>query len=229
MNSRFTYRHAFAILAISAFVAPPALAAPSFVIDTLSGWNGVDNIIYFGEFATATYGQTVSVGADNVLNGFTFLMRQDSPAPVRFRAYVMDWNETQLHATGPILYSSGNMQTSGQAGFETFSINTGNLQLTSGNDYVLFFSVLNNFDGVADAAAWASRAANVYAGGRFVYQHVDSFGAITTQPWTVDHEGPGYDLAFRAEFSRVPEPTSVLLATLGGLGFAVAARRRRPV
>jgi hypothetical protein len=229
MKTRFKYLPAFALLLASVSYAPLASAAPTFVIDTLSGWNGVDAIASFGEPNTATYGQTVTVGPDNVLNGFTFLLDQTSLAPVHFRAYVMAWDDAQSRATGPVLYTSGNMQTTNVVGFETFNINTGNLALNSGSDYVLFFNASSNFDGLGDSANWASRASsNVYPSGLFVFQNNGgNFGNLSTQPWDRDWQGPGYDLAFRAEFSRVPEPASLLLGCLGAMGGGFAMRRRR--
>jgi hypothetical protein len=201
-------------------------------IDTLSGWNGTDTIFAFGELLGATYGQTVTVGTDNVLNNFTFLLGQSSDAPVIFRAYVMDWNNAASIATGPILFQSGNLQTTTVGVFETFTINTGSLELVSGNDYLLFFSASNNFDGQLDAAYIAARnSSNTYAGGLYVFQNNGAnFNLLTTNAWIKDLVGPGYDLAFTAQFSRVPEPAGVILAAIGGLGSKISRRRiGRPI
>ena len=106
----------------------------------------------------------MTVGTDNVLNNFTFLLRQASDAPVNFRAYVMDWNNAASVATGPVLFQSENLQTTKVGVFETFTINTGNLALVSGNDYVLFFNTSNKYDGQPDIAYIASRnSSNTYA------------------------------------------------------------------
>jgi hypothetical protein len=186
-------------------------------IDNLSGWNGTDTIFAFGELFGATYGQTVTVGTDNVLNNFTFLLGQSSDAPVTIRAYVMDWNNAASIATGPILFQSGNLQTTTAGVFETFTINTGSLELVSGNDYLLFFSASNNYDGQLDAAYVASRnSSNTYAGGLYVYQNNGAnFNLLTTNAWIKNLVGPGYDLAFTAQFSQVPEPADVILVAIG--------------
>lgn len=174
----------------------------------------------------------MSVGTDNVLNNFTFLLRQASDAPVNFRAYVMDWNNAASVAIGPVLFQSENLQTTTVGVFETFTISTGNLALVSGKDYVLFFSTSNNFDGQTDAAYIASRnSSNTYAGGLYVFQNsFDNFNSLTTSPWTKDLVGQGYDLAFTARFSQVPEPADVILAAIGAVAGAMSRRRlRQPI
>ena len=221
--------------AICALVAVLAttLAANAAPIDTLTGWNGTDNIIWMGEPNTATYGQTITVGADNVLKNFTFRVRQDSGAPVKFQGYVMAWNDALSRATGPVLYSSTLRQTTGTGGFETFTFNTGNLALTSGSQYVLFLNASNNFDGTSDAGAMASRAGgDAYAGGLFVFlNNGNSFGQVTTSSWTRNWQGNGFDAAFIAtlEPGTVPEPFSMVV--FGGLLAAggLAVRRRMKV
>jgi hypothetical protein len=204
------------------------------VVDTLSGWNGTDRIIYFGEPDTATYGQTITVGSDNVLNSFTFLLNDSAISnPVNFQGYVMAWNDSTSRATGSVLYSSSPVSTTGASGYETFTFNTGNLALTPGSQYVLFVNCSNNFDSLFDEAAMASRgSSDVYAGGLFVFLNNGSnFGDVTSSAWTRNWQGPGYDTAFVASLSEggvIPEPSTIAVwSLLGGLGIIGWWRRRR--
>jgi hypothetical protein len=65
-------------------------ASQAAVIDTTSSWDGTSAITSFGESNTATYGQTFTVGSDNVLQNFSFqLGGYPSGAAVDFAAYIM--------------------------------------------------------------------------------------------------------------------------------------------
>lgn len=205
------------------------------VIDTTSSWGGA-SIIGFGESdATtsglafgATYGQVFTVGSSNQLNSFTYLIDDYlNPNPVDFEAFVLAWDGAK--ATGSILYQSSSMTTTnnaGAGGFESFTVNTGGLNLTSGNQYVAFFSASNLFDGITGLSQWAFTN-DVYSGGDFVFfDNGDDFSLLTTSNW--DQLG-NYDLAFSMNFtSPVPEPSTYFLM-LGGLGLIgfMAYRRKK--
>lgn len=218
--------------AVAALISASNRAQAGVLIDTITGWNGSDNIFYFGEPDTATYGQTVTVPVDNVLDSFTFLLRVDQPNPVNFQAYVMAWDDANSRASGPVLFSSSPIAASPSAGFVPYTVLTGGLSLVTGDDYVLFFNASNSFDSAFDQSSFASRAsADVYAGGLFVFlNNGPNFGAVTVDTWTRNWQGPGYDLAFEAAFSQgnvIPEPSSLVLFGIGAVGFGWLARRRR--
>jgi hypothetical protein len=195
-------------------------------ISTLSYWNGSSYMWPFGQDGSATYGQTfVAPLANNFLNSMTFYLNDEGP-PTTFGAYVMSW-EVQK-AKGPILYESPQLNTTnngGAGGFETFTLNTGPLELTPGESYVAFFSVSEYFDVVlpyefcrmGGLSDW-----NVgYADGRFVY--LNNGGdptAWTMNNWVTDHAF-GVDLAF--EMSFVPEPATMALLAAG---LALLRRKR---
>jgi hypothetical protein len=110
-------------------------------------------------------------------------------------------------------------------GREVFEINTGLLELTSGNQYVLFFSASNRFDGVHDAASWGSKTGDPYSGGEIVTAlNFDDFGALMTTPWG-KFDGHPFDFAFTAVF--VPEPSTLALAAFGAAGLLIATRSKR--
>lgn len=221
-----------AYLAIGFFVAAPALAL---TIDTTPDWNGTTAIGGFGETNTATYGQVITAdAAENFLNSFTFFVDDRvNPDVLEFEAYVYAWNGSR--ATGSALFQSGpysSTNNGGADGYEAFTVATGGVELVGGDQYVLFFSASNLFDGVIGTSVWAyinglSEGTDYYTGGNFVFQNNgNDFGALTTNNW---FERADSDLAFIAEFGStadpIPEPGTAMMLFLGLGWMGVKARR----
>lgn len=204
------------------------------IIDTTPSWNGTDSIIPFGENNTATYGQTFTVGSDNVLNDFTFWLNDfDGQSDVvDFAAYVTEWDG--FKATGSILYQSGPQSTTNAPGFEQFTFNTGGIGLTSGKQYVAFLSASNFFDGIPGTAELgATGFQDVYSGGDFVfYNNGSDFSLLTQNTWDYTGAGGFGDSAFKASFSQaiasVPEPTTMLgILAFGAFGLGSLHKRKQ--
>ncbi|MBW4675069.1 MAG: PEP-CTERM sorting domain-containing protein [Desmonostoc geniculatum HA4340-LM1] len=204
------------------------------VIDTTPSWNGTDFFRPFGEENTATYGQTFTVGSDNVLNDFTFFLNDfdGQPDVVDFAAYVAEWDG--FKATGPILYQSAPQSTTNAPGFEQFTFDTGGISLTSGKQYVAFLSASNFFDGTTGLAGLgATGLQSVYSGGDFVfYNNGSDFSLLTQNTWDDIGSGSYGDSAFKVSFSQatasVPEPTTMLgILAFGVFGISSFNKRKQ--
>lgn len=203
-----------------AFLA--AAAHAQLTIDTTPFWNGTDNVSPFGLPYTATYGQTITAPvADPILTSFSFEM--NLPASDVFQTYVFAWDGAE--ASGTALYTSAVTSTAG-TGFQEVTFNTGNLALNPGSSYVLFASVSQDPSSGTGALGQPGNS-DVYSGGQFVYLSNGTDASLwTTSPWTQGYLGTGGDLAFKATFSPVPEPSVLTLAGLGGLGLFLLLRRK---
>lgn len=191
-------------------------------IDTTPSWDGSSFTQPFGEPDTATYGQTFTVGTDNVLQSFSFWLGGFQDGSVDFAAYVMGWNGT--NATGPILYQSAQQTKSSNSSFQEFAFNTGGINLNPGQQYVAFLSASNFFDGNPGTTGMGTIIpdGDVYDGGGFVfYNNGSNFNLLTSDSW--DSFSDRNDAAFKASFTPIPTPA--LLPGLLGMG--VAAWRKR--
>jgi hypothetical protein len=192
-------------------------------INTIVDWNGSASVFDFGLPNTATYGQTITAPlTGSVLTDFSFEL--NVPATCTFKAYVYAWNG--IEASGGALYTSQVLSTAG-TGYEQVTINTGNLNLTPGGNYVLFLSAseLLTSSGVG---GWGTPNGDFYSGGQFVYLNNGTVPSQwTTTSWNQNYFGTG-DLAFTADFTvtPAPEPSTLALAGLGGLGMIMFRKRK---
>jgi hypothetical protein len=202
-------------------------------INTVSTWNGSENVGNFGYPDTATFGQTITAtsGLGSQLDSFSFEV--NLPAALTFRGEVYAWNSVTSSATGSALFESAPTQTPGP-GFQQVTFNTGGVQVNDAQQYVIFATILNDYaaDAGKGTGIWGLRSSDPYAGGSFVFLSSNGNGdpsQLTTQAW--DTGFSPQDLAFIANFSdgptATPEPASMTLLAIGAFGMAGYGWRRR--
>ena len=212
-----------ALAAGSLLIAMPAWGATS--VDTTQSYTGAWSP--FGNPDTSTYGQTFTVGADNVLDSFSLFLTGAASNPVGFKAYVYGWDGSK--ATGPQLFASSLQSFSGSLSNNPteFVFSTGGLGLITGAQYVAFlFADFSGSRGTVSMPYAGAIGSEQMPGGGFVYYNTGGdFGALTTSTW--DKASGADDVWFKASFSQgdvgaIPEPASWALFlfgffTVGGL------------
>jgi hypothetical protein len=180
--------------------------------------------------STATYGTIFYAPAGGIatLNDFTVYF--EGSETVAYQADVYAWNGSE--ATGPALFSQNSSMT-GDGSLQAVTTTTGGVNLTSGSEYVAFFTTSDPGSIAANTVAdgdWffglASGPLPNGEGGDMVYFNNQTSDQLTTQTW--DETGGFIYSAFQADFntSPVPEPTTLALAGLSGLGLLLFRRRK---
>ena len=203
-------------------VAVLLFAVSGFADTTYNNFNGYSDFWFpYGNPETATYGElfTSPGNGDNNLVNFSFYMGTPVVAgQIITGAYIATWTGTMagtlLYSAGPIAYDNN--------GDEIISINTGGLALTGSTHYVMFLSV-SQFYGQSAGQASVSQGTSITGLNGFVYfNNEGNFNELFTTAWT----GPlSPDWAVNLHF--VPEPGTLGLIALGGLGLVGALRKRR--
>ena len=207
---------------LAVLVAVLLFAVSGFADTTYNNFNGYSDFWHpFGNPDTATYGElfTSPNNGDNNLTSFSFYMGSPALAGnIITGAYIATWTGT--HA-GTLLYSNGPINYD-NLGNEQITINTGGLGLTANTQYVMFLSV-SNFYGQSAGQAYVSQGTSITGLNGFVYfNNEGNFNELFTNAWN----GPlSPDWAVNLHF--VPEPGTLGLIALGGLGLVGALRKRR--
>lgn len=184
----------------------------------------LDSLRTFGYPNTATYGQSFTAPADNVLDDWTFYLAYAGGPPANFEFFVMSWNGSS--ANGTVLYQSGLETAVPGSGYAAFTV-APDLTLTTGNQYVMFINESGLNDNNGDNYSQVFQGGNVTSplGGSFVFlNNADDFSEVTSETWfTVS----GLDTAYKADFSASTAPdagSSMLLISLS-LGSIAATCR----
>jgi hypothetical protein len=134
---------------------------------------------------------------------------------VAFNAKIYSFNPTTMESGGYVLYDSGPQIATANMG-KTFMFDVGGLNLAPSLNYLL---ALNQMDHGNTGNLVVSISSYPYNGG-----HGVSRDDIWPNTW---HELPGStDLAFRAVFNVVPEPSTITFLIAVALGGLLWWRRR---
>jgi hypothetical protein len=230
---------AVAALGLTIAVTAGVAQAATIVIDTTPSWDGSSTVFPSGhDSVTETYGQSVTAPAyASSLQGFSFIIQDVNdfeglgvPGPITYQAYVYQWDSAGGHLTGPALWTSPMLQTSGTntGAFLTTSFATPGVAVTPNQQYMLFLTtdgIASPTDGNTD---WAFPFSDVYAGGAFRFVNSANFADLSTTAWSDSSafgSGAGDDLIFTAAFA-VPEPMSVGLFGCALAGLVLLHRRQ---
>jgi len=206
-------------------VAVLLFAVSGFADTTYNNFNGYSDFWFpFGNPDTATYGElfTSPNNSDHNLASFTFYMGTPStPGNIITGAYIATWTGsmagTLLYSAGPINYDN--------LGNEPITINTGGLALTQNTNYVMFLSV-SNFYGQSSGETHVVPGSSIPGLNGFAYfNNEGNFNELFTTQWNAIGLTP--DWAVNLNFNAVPEPGTIGLIALGGLGLVGALRKRR--
>ena len=190
-----------AILSFTFLITTAVSSRADTVIDTFADWDGN---ITAGWQATA---QTITVPADNVLSEYRFqIAPRPTPGNLNFEVYA--W------ANGPVGAALFTQTIPWDAG-GIVDVNGIDLPLVSGNLYGMVVDLLGS------------------GGNQSVYYQTNQISYSGGNGWWFN-DGLGWDdfssynHRFRAVFTGVPEPTSLLLI-LVGLGLVAGSQRARQV
>ncbi len=170
-------------------VALLALATPVSAqnINTFSEWDGTNAVAAWGgPVNTATYGQTfIPTATQTRLNGFTFEVAQISGTAPNYQAFVYAWDPVRNRVIGSPLYTSGVLTAPSGAAFSAVTINTGNVTLVAGQQYVLFLSTSNQQPQASSGYKLGSLVKNTgVPNGQFVFNNNGAnFSQLSVIPW----------------------------------------------
>jgi uncharacterized protein with beta-barrel porin domain len=183
----------FATLALR---ASPATAQN---INTIGAWDGVSNVTPWDTTITETIGQTITpTSGQTKMSSFAFEVGETSgTTPMEFQAFVYQWNNGTRSISGPALFTSAVMTAPASLSYQLVSINTGSLALTSGVQYVLFFTTTSVTQASNAEYQFGHAPDSAYPAGTIVYSGSGQFSDLSSNPWGE----AGVTLAFTALFN----------------------------
>jgi hypothetical protein len=189
---------------------------------------------------TSTYGQSFRIqqSDQNILNSISFYMKY-LPAyyntdQIDFSVHVFEWGGDRI--VGDALFSSDEITLDYLADVTKFSVNTNDISLKAGTDYIWFATTLNHFDGEPGSAWFGARWDNPYADGKFYFMNDYTGFSCLYDQWSNAGQWKYFndvvDLACEMKFSEsqpvgVPEPSSGLNLVMGLIGLSLVGFLQR--
>jgi hypothetical protein len=186
---------------------------------------GVKNAIPAGPNGRAL-GQTIKVPTDGNTRLVSFgfgLAHPSNVLPWQYLVELYAWDGTK--ATGPNLFESGptNFGPITANGTPDPIVDTGGIDLTAGQEYVIFANLLPGLDHIYHTSGMVPGSGPGYSDGSTVFIDSSDPSVWTSQAWTVGDPDLESELApgisFIATFTTpdvtAPEPSALLLLSLG--------------
>lgn len=212
------------LFACSACLALPSVGHATTTIGTTEEIGAIGGFLdHEATLDNATIGQVITApSGQGTLKSFTFEML--APTGLVFRPYVYAWDGTK--ATGPALYEGLDMHTADENAMQSFTVETGDVRVTPGAQYVLFLSASNDqaqdestgFEGFLPIALGYSEGSLVEMNNGFDPQE---WTAPEASSWTTQN----LDLAFNAVFEATPTITAPVPAATATVATPVATVR----
>jgi hypothetical protein len=191
--------------ALFAVVFAFAGSALADTITDLSSWDGTSMEAPFGYGGTTeAYGQTILGNGEN-LSSFTFYL--NVPTTVTFQAAVYTWTGTRA---GTLLWQSADQSPPAGTGFRATTVTLpSGITLTSGQEYVLFFTTL--YSTGSSSGSFGAVYTNPYPGGDLVYINTTQASNLTGASWV---DLTASDFAFTANFTPYVAPVTTPPVTI---------------
>ena len=225
--------HRRILVYVVALSCSTAAQAAILLLDDTAGWNHFNGIevIGNGSYVTPSFGQSFTVPTGvNAINSFTFWLNDElNNSTLHFTANLVKWNGTA--GTGPLLYSSAAQVTTnnhGADGMEVFQFTFPGITVAPGDQYMAFLSTLGVSSGLTGTAYVGDMNGDVMSGGRaYVNYTTTTVASAVSSGWAFLQ--PSVDLAFRAQFTVVPEPAAITLFSMFAIAAWCVRRRQRNI
>ena len=214
------------LIAAASVLVLTSSPAQAGTVSNLTDWDGTSSEFDWGAVGdeTPTYGESFQATTTNaVLNSVTFEIRNDGTVPINFVAQVGAWDGQEV--TGPILFDSDPAVVPTGSGFQAITVSTGNLGLTAGTEYVVYYTTIGQTSGADTDADWGLLDTTPISNSLAQYNNASTADGLS-QPWDgSDFTSGSGQFAFSMQFAA-PEPSTWAMM-IGGIGLLVGWQRFR--